>query len=149
MIRRMEKTDLEGVKTLAKEFFVISSQDTVYTWNEGGFQKLFDMATDDKGIFTGVVAEDKGDIIGVLVFGVIPTMAFNQSNGHEIMWYVKPSARGSVGIKMFKTAEEIAKLMGAHAMIFVANRVSGFDKVCDFYKRSGYRMIEQLYYKGL
>lgn len=148
-IRRMVLSDLAGVQALAVEFFRIAAKDTAYTWSEGGFQKLFEMSCDDDSCFTGIVAEKDGEVIGVLMFAVLPTLAFNQSNGQELIWYVKPGARGSVGVKMFKMAEEIAKLMGAGAMIFVANKVSGFDKVCTFYKRAGYVMTEQLFYREL
>lgn len=147
MIRRLEKRDIEGVKALAQEFFSIAAQDTKYTWNDSGFDKLFGLATDDNSSFTGIVAEEEGSIIGVLVFAVLPTMAYHQSVGHEMMWYVRPDARGSVGIRMFKMAEDIAKRMGANAMVFVANRASGFDKVCDFYRRQGYKELEHLYQK--
>lgn len=146
-IRRLEKTDFDGVKSLSEEFFALAAQGTKYTWNDTGFQNLFDLATNDKSSFTGIVAEDEGKIVGVLVFAVLPTMAYHQVVGHEMMWYVRPEARGSVGIRMFRMAEDIAKLMGANAMVFVANKASGFDKVCDFYRRQGYKEIEHLYQK--
>jgi GNAT superfamily N-acetyltransferase len=146
-IRKLAKEDFDGVKALAEEFFALAAQGTKYTWNDSGFANLFNLATDDNSSFTGIVAEDGGVVIGVLVFAVLPTMAYHQVVGHEMMWYVRPDARGSVGVRMFKMAEDVAKCMGANAMVFVANKASGFDKVCDFYRRQGYKEIEHLYQK--
>ena len=100
---------------------------------------------------TGIVAEDKGDIVGVLLLAISPVFwNYSQKQGTELCFYVHPDYRtGGLGKKLIEKMEMLAQLHGL-VMVTMANISGNKDKVFDrYYSRLGYKKMEIGYTKEI
>lgn len=93
-----------------------------------------------------LLAEDDGEVVGLLGFIVADHHFSGQRYATELMFYVEPEHRkGGAALKLFWECERMAKELGAKTMVFTAPN----DGVAALYKRFGYRQLEIAYSKAL
>ena len=94
-----------------------------------------------------LVAEQAGQIVGLLAAALITHIIFNQRIAVEVLWWVEPAARGSgVGTSLVRDMETWATAQGAVKMQFAAYRDRGVE---DLYGRLGYTPHEVIFEKEL
>lgn len=98
-----------------------------------------------------LVAEKAGEVVGVYAMAVAPHFYSGEMTACMLIWYVMPehrhmkNLRGSVGLRLFHEAEQIAKSMGATRMQVTAPT----EEVGLAYKRWGFHPIEVGYQRSL
>ncbi len=106
------------------------------------------LATNETGIL--LVAQEDGEIVG-MAGGLVSPLYFNLSHmtGQELFWWVKPGARGSVGVRLIDALEKAAKDKGCTS--WAMGIVSGLnaDRTEKLLDRRGYRPSERTYIKRL
>ena len=93
-----------------------------------------------------LVAEESGEVIGLLGFVIFPHYFSGEITAGELMWYVEPEFRKSfTALALLRRAESLARAAGAKRMQFTAPTAA----VGDAYKALGYQPIEVSYQKEL
>lgn len=93
-----------------------------------------------------LVAEEGGEVIGVLAFVFCPHIFTGIVCAQEMLWYVEPEHRpGGTALRLMWAAEKLAKECGALEMVFTAPTA----EVGQIYKRFGYRQLEVAFQKRL
>jgi GNAT superfamily N-acetyltransferase len=93
-----------------------------------------------------LLAEESGQVIGLLGFIIYPHYFSGEITAGEIMWYVEPEFRKSfTALALLRKAESMARAAGAKRMQFTAPS----DEVGDAYKALGYQRLEVSYQKVL
>lgn len=93
-----------------------------------------------------IVAEESGQIIGMLGFVTTLHHMDGQPYSSELIWFVLPEHRkGGAAIKLLWEAEKKAKEMGAKSFVFTAPN----EDVAALYKRFGYHKLEVTFRKTL
>ncbi len=143
-VRMMKGEDFEKVLDITHEF----NKQTPYpvSFNRKDASKsLTDLQP------TAIVAEDKGNIVGVLLLAILPVFwNYNQKQGIELCFYVHPDYRkGGLGKQLIEKMEMLAQLHGL-VMVTMANISGSKDKVFDrYYSRLGYKKTEIAYTKEI
>ena len=67
---------------------------------------------------------------------------------HELLWWIRPEARGSkLGIQLLQAFEHWAKTIGCtHVQMSMVNNTH-LDRVAKLYTRTGYALAEQVFLK--
>ena len=93
-----------------------------------------------------LVAEDEGEVIGLLGFIFARHHFSDQPYAAELMWYVQKDRRkGGAAIQLLWAAEKAAVKMGAEKFLFTAPN----EDVAALYKRFGYEKLEVTYCKAI
>jgi hypothetical protein len=93
-----------------------------------------------------LVADEEGELRGLLGFVLYPHYFTGQQTAIELMWYVRPEYRRSMtGICLIRAGQRIAKTMGAAKMQLTAPT----REVGAAYEAMGYRPIEVAYQRTL
>lgn len=93
-----------------------------------------------------VVAEEDGQLVGMLGFVTTLHHMDGQPYSSELIWFVLPEHRkGGAAIKLLWEAEKKAKEMGARSFVFTAPN----EDVAALYKRFGYHKLEVTFRKKL
>lgn len=98
-----------------------------------------------------LLAEEDGEVVGLLGFITADHHFSGQRYAVELMWYVEPEHRAMKagftghGIELLKEAERLAKEAGAKDFVFTAPN----DGVAQLYKRLGYSQLEVAFRKEL
>lgn len=92
-----------------------------------------------------LVAEGTSGLIGMLGAAVTPHLVTGELCGSEFFWWVRPDARGTVGVRLLRAAEAWAKTAGATSMLMVAPD----ERVERLYERLGYSRLEVAYQRRL
>lgn len=96
-----------------------------------------------------LLAEEDGQVIGLVGFVVFPNYFTGEPTGNEIMWWVEPECRKKfpfTAIALFRAAERIARdECGATKMCFTAPT----QEVGKMYEMLGYSPVEVAYQKAL
>lgn len=87
----------------------------------------------------------RGSIAGILY----PDFATGELRCMEFFWYVPKEERGFVGVRLLKAFEAEAAKRGAKHLLMMHLVAGQEDKFSQFYTRSGYKMIEQVFSKQL
>lgn len=93
------------------------------------------------------VAEDAGKAVAMLGVYAYEHFLFADYCVVETFWYADPAARGSVGIRLLKAAEQWARDRGAEVMQMIAPH--GAQRVYGIYKALGYTPVELSWQKRL
>lgn len=102
-----------------------------------------------KGIGGGVVALDEGQVIGVIAYTLSPNLFTADLTAAELIWYVDPRFRNTVGIRLFKEFEHTVRERGAKHLTMVHLENSMPDKLKNYYERQGYALVETHYTKAV
>ena len=84
-----------------------------------------------------------------MIIGHVAPYLFNPNKrvASEIGWYVLPEHRnGSVGIRLVRDFEQVAKIMGAEILLMAT--LAGND-ISSYYEKKGYNAQEKFYYKEI
>lgn len=93
-----------------------------------------------------LVAEEDGNVIGVLGFIVFPHYFSGERTAGELIWYVEPEYRQSfTALALLRKAQSLAREMGAKRMQFTAPT----EEVGKAYESLGYHKVEVTYQKCL
>jgi GNAT superfamily N-acetyltransferase len=93
-----------------------------------------------------LVAEQDGQLIGLLGFIVFPHYFSGELTAGEVMWYVEPEFRQSwTALALLRAAERMARSFGAKYMQFTAPTA----EVGRAYEALHYKQIEVSYQKAL
>lgn len=145
MIRRATEHDFHTIVVMASEFW----QHTIFD-DEFDYDTVFAMVSECHGQQLLCVAEEDGEIIGFAA-GVQGRLLGNGSIkvGVEVAWWVDPSHRGGVGIKLLKFIEKLARAQGIKYWTMVYMLSSMPEIVQKIYERLGYTAAEVSYIKRL
>ena len=99
---------------------------------------------DDAVIF---VSEGKNGLDGMIGMVVHEHFVSGERVAGEIFWYVAPTARGSIGIRLLKEAERWAKSRQAVTLQVVAP--AGAERVAGVYKALGFSAVETMWQRPL
>jgi predicted N-acetyltransferase YhbS len=94
---------------------------------------------------TGLVAEEDGEVVGVILASVGQMFGSNTLVGTEIVWYVRKDKR-SCGVRLLRNMENKLRELGCKFIMMIG--LEG-DKSCEIYPRLGYRLTQNSYLKGL
>lgn len=93
-----------------------------------------------------LVAEEDGNVVGVLGFVVFPHYFSAEPTAGELIWYVEPEYRQSfISLSLLRKAQSMARNMGAKRMQFTAPT----EEVGKAYESLGYKKVEVTYQKCL
>ena len=107
-----------------------------------------------RGFVDRLVANDAGQILiatrGPVAVGMIALWLFEhpysgEATASELVWWVNPSERGSLGVRLLKRAEQWARDRGAAVLQMIAPN----DRVAAFYTACGYGFVESSYARRL
>lgn len=100
------------------------------------------------GLDTAILlVADTGDrLVGMVAGWVFPHPFSGQLVASELVWWVEPDARGSVGVRLLQAFETWAVERGATAIQMIAPEGSSIGTL---YERRGYRRVEALYQRGV
>jgi len=93
------------------------------------------------------VAEDPatGDLVGMIAVLLYTHYMSGVPKAIEVVWWVDPEARGSLGVRLLRDAERWARLNGAEALEMIAPNW----EVELLYDRLGYLPVERSYFRRL
>lgn len=149
MIRHATADDCSKISELGESFFTEAGwQDVAEYRQEDCLKSLQFLATGDAGIL--LVAEEDGEIVG-MAGGLVSPLYFNLSHmtGQELFWWVKPGARGSIGIRLIDALEKAAKDKGCSSWAMIALDKVEPERTANLYARRGYRPSERTFIKRL
>lgn len=93
-----------------------------------------------------LVAEENGQIVGLLALIIAPHFYSAEPTATELMWYCEPEFRHSfTAVALMRAAEKIAREAGCISMVLTAPT----KEVGKAYQSLGYREIETNYRKVL
>lgn len=147
MIRKATHSDLAKIVGMAERFYAT----TCYSnWSDFDADTTFDLAINLIENHVMLVAEQDGDVVGMVGLVVAPFM-FNANcrSAHEVVWWVNPEAQGSgVGKELLAAIEPACRAKGANAiqMVMMANSP---PKAQAIYERFGYGHSETSFTKEL
>lgn len=101
------------------------------------------LITSEDGLL--LVAEEGSDLVGMIGLLVFAHHLSGERVAGEMFWWVEPSARGSVGVRLFRAAEAWALSQHVAKLQMVAPN----PKVGKLYERFGYTAIETAYQKAV
>lgn len=139
-IRAATLEDVDSILTMAQAF--ISS--TAYAAHVSKRPAAL------RGFVERLIANDAGEVLiarrGIDAVGMIALWLFDhpysgESTASELVWWVNPEERGSLGIRLLKRAEQWARARGAAVLQMIAPN----DRVAEFYTACGYGFVESSY----
>jgi GNAT superfamily N-acetyltransferase len=143
-VRMMKDDDFEKVLDVTQEFN-----------NQSPYSMPFNRKDASASLVnlqkTAIVAEDKGEIVGVLLLAITPVFwNYSQKQGTELCFYVHPDYRkGSLGKQLIAKMEMLGQLHGL-SVVAMASISSSKDKVFErYYGRLGYKKMEITYVKEI
>lgn len=145
MIRKGRPEDLERIVEMTGHFINQTNYSTLLKFMPKAVREIASRVI-DHGVC--LVAEEDGQVVGMLCAFLLVEPVSNQPMADELCWWVEPSARGSrsVGPRLLRSFENIARQKGAKLCKMVAP--AGSD-VGTFYERIGYSPVETSYIKRL
>jgi GNAT superfamily N-acetyltransferase len=99
---------------------------------------------DDSIVF---VAEDPatGDLVGMLAVLTYTHYMSGVRKAIEVVWWVDPDQRGTLGVRLLRDAETWARARGAEALELIAPT----PRIEQLYDRLGYAPVERMYFRRL
>ena len=146
MIRQALISDLPKVAECAREFYATSPlladlDETRFceTWSRLILQKIGVAFIEYEG---AEVAGGLGAVVTQDPFG-------QKVIASESFWFVRETARGSLGIRLFRVFEDWARVNGVGSIQMIHLLDETGEKAKKFYLRSGYKPVEVRYQKRL
>jgi GNAT superfamily N-acetyltransferase len=97
---------------------------------------------DAAGFVSCITCRNDGELIGYIVFFVRPHLHYlSCKTAHEDIYFIKKEYRkGSIGVKLFKKAEEILKEKSVNRILLSCKTNMDHSKI---FERLGYRFFEK------
>ena len=146
MIRQALISDLPKVAECAREFY--ASSPFLSDLDEERFCETWERLI--RGQIGVAFIEYEGDRVAGGLGAVVSRDPFGSSLiAAESFWFVRETARGSLGIRLYRVFEDWARMngVGSIQMIHLLDKTG--EKAKRFYLRSGYEPVEVRYQKRL
>jgi len=149
IIRRATEKDLDKYHDLLDDFHKASPIHNIALHDPIKTREFLKTALQNDDIIL-LLGELNDEIVGVTAC-MLYTLYFSQYVvGHELWWWLTPTARGSgVGKALFDGIQKWAKDKGANALFMIAledDRAKGMEKL---YSRAGFKPLERTFIKEL
>ena len=92
-----------------------------------------------------LVSENGHGVDGMISFVVSPHPFSGEVSALELVWWVEPEARGTIGLKLLREAAQVASQMGATKIVMISPTAA----VDQLYKRLGYEEVEKVFQRRL
>lgn len=144
MIRSATVDDLPAVMTMARQFVATTSYHSHIAIDPERLMALMGslIADADKSL---LVSEGPNGLNGMIAMVVFEHPFSGVKTGTELCWWVNPDARGSLGIRLLRSAQTWAVEQGVINMQMIAPT----PDVERIYQRLGFERVETLYQKVL
>ena len=146
--RKMELKDIPEVLGMCEEFYNLSAMAEMTSWDPEYVENILGLLI-DKEDFYGLIAEDNGEILGMITAVKVPSTFFNGYQASEQVWWVKPQYRTKpyIGLKLFNHCWKWA--LDNDCKMFTAGEAAGVSTVSEMYKRLGFTKIDSTWMKRL
>lgn len=136
--------DVPRLVAMGQHFLHSTPYRSVITDNPAQMSAMATMLiTSENGLL--LVADEGGVIVGMIgVFLYAHHLSAERIAG-EVFWWVEPSKRGSLGIRLLRGAERWAVAQGVDTMQMIAPN----PEVAQIYHRLGYAQVEVAYQKRI
>jgi|SRR5690606_508806 len=150
-IRFIREEDTEKVYGMAEKFLAESPFLSELTIEPQSVANIVRTATKQEQLVFWV-AEDKGELVGMLAVFIVPS-PFNVSVlvADEMVWWVDPRYRKTLGSEMLSKALSYCKDRGAKffVMKYIHDGSVPIDKIQKVFKRKGFDTVETTVVKRL
>ena len=141
MIREAQEADLDRLVEMGQRFLRESSYKAHLSDNPEQMRKLAKDLTERNSV---LVAEEDGQLIGMLGFLIYDHFISGEKTCGEVFWWLEKEHRGA-GLKLLRETEKRARLAGAsHVQMIAPN-----ERVAGLYRRLGYQYVESTYHRTL
>jgi hypothetical protein len=145
MIRLALHSDIDNILPLVKSFYDESLKDYGFDFNEDVLRAVIKSHCDNQ---SGLVMEDKGNIVGVIAGQFVQFPTSDYKVFQEVIWYVLPDHRKD-GLSLFRETEKYCQSIGMKAIIMGNMTNLNSDKMATFYASQGYKTLEVQWIKML
>lgn len=144
MIRDAVESDIPALLEMGRRFADVAELGRIAAYDPDSMERTFRhlMVSDD-----GILLIADGGAAGGLLHP--PYWNLNHRIGQELFWWVEPSARGGLGLKLLDALEASAKAKGAQSWSMIALHASAPERTGRLYQRRGYRPTEYSYVRSL
>lgn len=150
-VRFVREEDAERVYGMTEKFFAESPFLSELSAEPQSIANLVRTAARQEQL-VGWVAEDKGELVGMLAVLIVPN-PFNVSVlvADEMAWWVDPRYRKTLGSEMLSKAVSYCKDRGAKffVMKYIHDGSVPIDKIQKVFKRKGFDTVETTVVKRL
>lgn len=150
-IRFVEEKDFQQVYEMTSKFFAESNFLSELSADPESVYNLVRAASLREQL-VGWVAEDNGELIGMLAVVIVPS-PFNSNVivADEMVWWVNPVHRKSLGNKMLNTAIDYCRNRGVKffVMKYIHDGSVSIDKIQKVFSRKGFDTVETTVVKRL
>jgi N-acetylglutamate synthase-like GNAT family acetyltransferase len=144
VIRVATRDDMQELLRMGRSFFNDSGYSYIAEFNEETTVATLELLIDAGTILT----DGKTGMIGFLIFPLFMDKACVVAQ--ELFWWVdKENRKSKLGIELLKSAELLAKEMGAKSMIMLSLSSLDGEKVNALYESLGYTKRESNYMRVL
>jgi GNAT superfamily N-acetyltransferase len=141
MTRTIRPWETPEVANLAKEFHDLAQCGTIFSPTRF-WQTIAHLEGSDSLFLHGYFLDD-GTMAGLLIGTISPQMMTDTVVAQEIMWYVQPEYRNTLGsVRLLSDFEQWAKKRGADGIIMASFTATEEQKLGEFYRRRGYQHLE-------
>lgn len=135
---------LDQAIKLGKEFYETSDFPNYMGWDlKETAKNLHLIMTDDAYDFLLLI--DDGEVVGMIAGGVLPAFFSKALIAQEQFWYVKPSKRGIMGLKLLDAWEKRMVKKGAENFIMMTLACN--RDMAKLFERKKYQKIETIFIK--
>lgn len=92
-----------------------------------------------------LVSENGHGVDGMISFVVTPHPFSGELDALELVWWVEPEARGTLGLRLLREAGQAAAQMGAKKLVMI----SPTPTIDQLYKKLGYTEVEKVFQRSL
>lgn len=145
MIRTAVIEDMSELLPLVKRFYDESLKYYGFSFDEDVLKAIIKGHCEAK---SGLVLVEDDKIVGTIAGNFVQFPTSNYKVFQEVIWYVLPEYRRH-GIKLFKETEIYCKSIGVQAVVMGNMANLNNNKMDNFYKSQGYKMMEVQWLKLL
>ncbi len=142
MIRAAHLSDVPRIVEMGRRFRVESTYNKHLADNPERMTRLAEQLIGQGGL---LIAEQNGDITGMIGFILHDHFISGEKFAGEIFWWQEPEYRGIDGLKLLREAEKVARAAGAKYLQMIAPN----DRITKLYKLRGYEFVESTYQLAL
>jgi predicted N-acetyltransferase YhbS len=146
-IREITPSDVPAVTALARALQEESPRFRTLPFDPEMVQNLLGAMMKSRDYLT-LIAEDEKEIVGVMVAAAVPYFFTSRRMTSDIMFYVKPSQRGSrVGLRLLREYEAWARTKDAHEICIGLGTEINLERNGAFLLHCGYKLNQLGYTK--
>jgi RimJ/RimL family protein N-acetyltransferase len=147
VIRLFQETDKEAFMRMGRSFFEASPYSS-FSLSEKKLLDLFHNACYNKEVFLGLLIVDLEDSPKGMIIASISSSFFSDDVvANEIAWWVDPDYRGKESTDLIDAYLYWAEMMGCKSCTLALLTETTNPKVEKYYKRIGFRKVEEAYLK--